>query len=333
IPCVFVFPPRSNPPGFQSPRICFSKVEMMESRYASSSGSDFSSAIFSPSFGRCRLIKAVIKFAIESRSTASNAGRTNGSNRRSTCRRRVNVSLSESKKTEPVLARGCGRLAFEFESDMDSGSNAERTAPANELFGKLFLEFQSEINQSFLVPINLSQIRRGRDAPNFIPNPMRQERRLGIIEDDAFLVIQPTWRLVDFGDDRAKAERQNLVSQQAFLGIENFALPREMVDKLGDVLGVSGARSDDGGAFRFAVRNVARRAIGKELVKLSLRHFQQIWNGYSHGCSVSCLLRLGRWGDEIVRAFSDIRSAPACRRREALFRSSDRGLRSGPGIY
>ena len=109
------------------------------------------------------------------RSTASNAGRTNGSNRRSTCRRRVNVSLSESKKNEPVLARGCGRLAFEFESDMDSGSNAERTAPANELFGKLFLEFQSEIDQPFLVPINFPEIRPGRDAPNLISNPMREK--------------------------------------------------------------------------------------------------------------------------------------------------------------
>ena len=94
---------------------------MIESRYASSSGSSFSSAIFKPSFGRCILINAVVKFAIGSRSTASNAGRIHGSNRRSTCRRKVNVSLSQFKNAEPVSARGCGRLAFELETDIGSG--------------------------------------------------------------------------------------------------------------------------------------------------------------------------------------------------------------------
>ena len=48
---------------------------MIESRYASSSGISFSSAIFKPSFGRFRLINAVVRLAIGSRSMASNAGR------------------------------------------------------------------------------------------------------------------------------------------------------------------------------------------------------------------------------------------------------------------
>ena len=52
MPWVFVFPPRSMPPGFQSLRICFSKLAMIESTNASSSGSSFSSAIFKPSLGR-----------------------------------------------------------------------------------------------------------------------------------------------------------------------------------------------------------------------------------------------------------------------------------------
>ena len=31
MPCVLVLPPRSNPPGFQRPRICCLKVVMIES--------------------------------------------------------------------------------------------------------------------------------------------------------------------------------------------------------------------------------------------------------------------------------------------------------------
>ncbi len=64
-------PPRSMPPGFQSLRICFSKLAMIESRNASSSGSSFSSAIFKPSLGRFLLINRVSNRAIGSRRVAS----------------------------------------------------------------------------------------------------------------------------------------------------------------------------------------------------------------------------------------------------------------------
>ena len=56
MPCVLVFPPRSNPPGFQSPRICVVKLSMIELRNSSSLGSGFSSAIFKPSSFRCLFI-------------------------------------------------------------------------------------------------------------------------------------------------------------------------------------------------------------------------------------------------------------------------------------
>ena len=52
MPCVLVFPPRSKPPGFQSRRICCSKLAMIESSHASSSGIGLSSARANPSFGR-----------------------------------------------------------------------------------------------------------------------------------------------------------------------------------------------------------------------------------------------------------------------------------------
>src|ERR1039458_1017754 len=125
MPCVLVFPPRSNRPGFQSNRICFSKLAMIESRYAISPGSGFSSAIFKPSFGRFRLIKAVTRLAIGSRSTASNAGRKNGSNRRSTCTRAVDALASQFKNEEPVLAFGMGWSVFEFKASPSKGGESE----------------------------------------------------------------------------------------------------------------------------------------------------------------------------------------------------------------
>ena len=114
MPCVLVLPPRSKPPGFQRPRICAVKLAMIESRNSSSSGSGFSSAIFKPSSLRCLLINAVTSRAIGSRSMASNAGRIQGSMRRSICKRNIVVSLTQLRKREPVLARGIGRLTFEF---------------------------------------------------------------------------------------------------------------------------------------------------------------------------------------------------------------------------
>ena len=45
---------------------------------------------------------------------ASNIGRSQGSIRRSICRRNIVVSLTKFRNREPVLARGIGRLTFEF---------------------------------------------------------------------------------------------------------------------------------------------------------------------------------------------------------------------------
>src|SRR5262249_3614535 len=60
------------------------------------------------------LINAVVKRASGSRSTASNAGRKNGSNRRSKWSRSVEVSATKFRNFEPVLAGGNGRLGLEL---------------------------------------------------------------------------------------------------------------------------------------------------------------------------------------------------------------------------
>src|SRR3954468_24716373 len=86
---------------------------MIDCSQTSSSGIARSSAIARCSFGLLLLISAVTRRASGSRSTASNAGRTNGSIRRSTRTRSVDKSASRLSSADPVLAGGRGRLVFE----------------------------------------------------------------------------------------------------------------------------------------------------------------------------------------------------------------------------
>ena len=86
MPCVLVLPPRSKPPGFHRSLICSreardDRIDEAAPRRAAvvprrSAG---------PRRPRCRLISAVVKRASGSRSSASKAGRTKGSKRRSSC--------------------------------------------------------------------------------------------------------------------------------------------------------------------------------------------------------------------------------------------------------
>src|SRR5258707_15112154 len=90
------------------------KLSITELRYSSSLGNSFSSAIFKPSSLRFLFINAVTVRATGSRRVASNIGRSQGSIRRSICRRNIVVSLAQFRNRELVLARGIGLLTFEF---------------------------------------------------------------------------------------------------------------------------------------------------------------------------------------------------------------------------
>ena len=48
----------------------------------------------------------------------------------------------------------------------------------------LFWKFDGEINQPLLVPIDVAEIEAGRDLADLIANPVREERGLGVVEDD-----------------------------------------------------------------------------------------------------------------------------------------------------
>src|SRR6185503_19484018 len=99
--------------------------------------------------------------------------------------------------------------------------------------------------------VNFAEVSAWRDFANLIAHPMRQQRSLRVIEDDALLLVHPARTLVDLGDDRVQSERQNFVSQHAFAGIKNFSLPRKMVYEIRNILRVSRPRPDDRGSFRF----------------------------------------------------------------------------------
>src|SRR3954451_14123680 len=116
----------------------------------------------------------------------------------------------------------------------------------------------------------LAKVEAGLDHADFVADPSRHQRSLRIIENDAFLAVEPALALVDPGDDGGDAERQDLVFQQPGLGIEDLALPGEMVDERGDLGSEAGAGGDDRRAFSLAIGNVTDRAAGEQLVQLGL---------------------------------------------------------------
>src|SRR4051794_23558713 len=132
-------------------------------------------------------------------------------------------------------------------------------------------KLEREIDQALFAPVNFTKISMWADLADLIANPMRDQRSLRIVEHDALFVIEPARAFVDLCDDRIQAEGGDSVAQHTFLRVEDFALPREVIDEVRDVLGVSGPRCDDRGPFRFTLRNVARWTLGKQLIELRLR--------------------------------------------------------------
>src|SRR5207248_3219981 len=143
-------------------------------------------------------------------------------------------------------------------------------------------KLQCEVKDSGSAAEHLAQIEAGLDHPNLIANPSGDQRRLRIVENDAFLAVEPALALVDLGDDSGDAERQDLVLEQAGFGVEYLALPGKMVDEPGDLRREPGSGGDDRGALSFAIGNVTDRAAGEQLVQLRLRHSQKLLNVIRH---------------------------------------------------
>src|SRR5712691_6075456 len=209
-PCVLVLPPRSKYPGCHSLRSWAPMVVMISCRSASSSGWIFSSARPSPSSWRRALMRAVVQRLSRSRKTASKLGRMNGSIRRSRRKSPMTASLRRLSTGLSVSAGG-------------------RPKPL------LLVEGKAEVNESGLVPIHPAQVEPGADQPDLVTDPVSHKRCLGVVENNAVLIVQPAWRLVDLRHDGVKAEGQDAIRQRSVLGIEFFALPSKDVDDLGDL--------------------------------------------------------------------------------------------------
>src|SRR6202521_4989284 len=83
--------------------------------------------------------------------------------------------------------------------------------PANCDCGVTALELQAEMDQPVLAPVHHAQIEIRRDETDLVADVMRHDGRIGIVQDDALLAVQPTGTLVDPGDNRLEAERENPV--------------------------------------------------------------------------------------------------------------------------
>src|SRR6476661_1578830 len=77
------------------------------------------------------------------------------------------------------------------------------------------LKLQREVDQRLLVPIDATKIETRIDRANFIADPMRNQRCLGIIEDDTFLAVEPAFILVNSRDDGIQPNRENSVSEHS----------------------------------------------------------------------------------------------------------------------
>src|SRR4029078_2807937 len=141
-------------------------------------------------------------------------------------------------------------------------------APTAEVDAAGRSEVQREVDQPLLAPEDDAQIRAGRYLPDLVADALRDHRGLRVVEDDAFLAIDPAGRLVHLGDDRLDTGYEDPVLQGLALRIEHLALPPEQVDGLGDVGRVLGAGRDDRSAIRLTARDVARGTAGEQVIEL-----------------------------------------------------------------
>ena len=167
-----------------------------------------------------------------------------------------------------------------------------------------------------LLPEHSAEIEARRDEADLVAYPMRNRRGLRVVEDDAFLAIDPARLADDVSEDGIKAEHSDFVHKRHLLGIEDLALPGEDVDELGDLRREGRARRNDCRAFPLAVWNGAGFDAREEVAELGFAHDEQLFDIERHcgflGWIVGALNRKRLWKiggeDEVV----DDCALPAC---------------------
>src|SRR5262245_63380967 len=78
---------------------------------------------------------------------------------------------------------------------------------------------QSEMHQWLLAPIHFAEVELRCNEAHLVTDPPYRERRFGVVDDNALLVVVPAWALVHLGSDRVKSERRYPILQAPFLRI------------------------------------------------------------------------------------------------------------------
>ena len=105
---------------------------------------------------------------------------------------------------------------------------------------------------------------------------MRDYRSIRVVKDNALLVIEPARGFVDFGNDRADSKDSDSIPQDTFGPVKGLSLPAKYVDEFRDFLTELGAGRNNRRSFGRTIRDVTGRALGEEIVKISVRHLQQL---------------------------------------------------------
>src|SRR5215207_9128232 len=157
--------------------------------------------------------------------------------------------------------------------------------------GALGGKHQEKVRDLPLAPVDDAEEATRRDLADLVPDKARDERRLGVVQHDAFAAIEPARLFVDGGPDGPDPERRDLVAQPAAFRIEDLSLPGQQPDKRGERSRHRTPRHDDRGPNRVAARNAAYLAADEQLIERGLRHPGQggrvNGHGYGHGTSPS----------------------------------------------
>src|ERR1035438_2862136 len=143
-------------------------------------------------------------------------------------------------------------------------------------------KLQRKVNGLAFVPIHDAQIDSRTDLADFVANVFGNERCLRVVEHDALLVIEPTRGFIDLRNNRIQSKGEDSISQRSVRGVKGLSLPHKNIDQRRDLRAVLCAGSDDCSPLCFPVRDVTRRTVGEQAVKVFLRHRKKLRRGIRH---------------------------------------------------
>src|SRR6266567_3996957 len=133
-------------------------------------------------------------------------------------------------------------------------------------------ELDSEVNGLGLVPVHKTEIYSWADLTNLIANALGKQRRLRIIEDDTFLVIEPARGLVDLRHNGVQSEGKDSIPESPMGSVKRLTLPHEYIDDCSNLCAVPGAWRDNCCSLSLTIGDIAGGALGEEGVKLLAWH-------------------------------------------------------------